>query len=236
MNTRLSFSGACALSLLTSLTAPALSPAAKERQATPWSQQACPRVSVSCPSFLKNGEAITFSADVGGGDPNVVPRYTWTIAAGRIIGGQGTSSIKVDTVGFGGHAYTATVSISGFDPSCPATASCSFVDESGMVPPARKFDSYGRVTRKNERARLDAFAVQLKNEPGAQGYLFLYGGRRNRTGESQQVAQRAKTYLVKTRRIDAGRLVAIDGGFKEIQAVELWIVPIGSVPPAPHRR
>lgn len=228
MNSHLSSSAGFVFSLLTALTGAAQNSVMDSAER----ERACPVVSVSCPSFLKDGEPITFTASVVRGDPNVVPRYTWTIAAGRIIEGQGTSSIKVDTFSFGGHAYTATVSISGFDPSCAATASCSFVDESGMVPPSRKFDSYGKVARKNESARLDAFAVQLNNEPGAQGYLLLYSGRRNHAGELRLVARRAKTYLVKTRGIDARRLVAVDAGFKEMQTVELWIVPSGSIPAA----
>lgn len=227
MNSRLSSSAACVLFLLTALTGAAQTSVLESGER----ERVCPQVSVSCPATFKEGEAITFTAGVVGGDPNVVPRYTWTIVMGRIIEGQGTSSIKVDTLGFG-RAYTATVSISGFNPGCPATASCSLIDESGMVPPARKFDSYGIVARKNESARLDTFAAQLKNQPGAQGYLVLYGKRRNRTGELQQLARRAKNYLVETCGIDARRLVAIDGGFKEMQTVELWIVPVGSIPPA----
>ncbi len=210
MNSPLSFAAACVFSLLTALAAAAQTSVLESGER----ERICPRVGVSCPPLVKKGEAITFTADVVGGDPNIVPRYSWTVAAGRIIEGQGTSSIKVDTSGLA-QGYTATVSISGFNPSCPATASCSLIDESGMVSPARKVDSYGMVARKNERARLDAFAVNLNNQPGAQGYLLLHGGRHNRAGELQQVARRAKTYLVKTRGIDALRLVTIDGGLRK---------------------
>jgi hypothetical protein len=104
-------------------------------------QHICPQVSVSCPSYFNQGYPITFTASVNGGSPNVVPSYNWTISAGRIVQGQGTSSIKVDTAGFGGHGFTATVSISGFDQSCPSTASCSIVP--GLpAPPAVLFDRY----------------------------------------------------------------------------------------------
>jgi hypothetical protein len=70
----------------------------------------------------------------------VIPQYNWTIAAGRIIQGQGASSIKVDTLGFG-RTFTATVSVVGFDQSCAATASCSILP--GLpAPPAVMFDRY----------------------------------------------------------------------------------------------
>lgn len=38
-------------------------------------------------------------------------------------------------------------------------------------------------------------------------------------------------YLVATRGINRGRLTAIDGGYREEPAIELWIVPEGATPP-----
>jgi hypothetical protein len=136
MNSRLSSLAACVFSLVTALTGAAQTSVLESAER----ERVCPQVSVSCPSVFKTGEAITFTADVVGGDRNVVPRYTWTIAAGRIIEGQGTSSIKIGTVGLT-QTYTATVSVSGFDPSCPATASCSLLPGC-PAPPAVMFDRY----------------------------------------------------------------------------------------------
>ncbi len=103
-------------------------------------QHMCPQISVSCSPHFNEGEPITFTASVNGGNPNVVPSYNWTIAEGRIIQGQGTSSITVDTVGFG-RTFTATVRISGLDQGCPTTASCSILP--GLpAPPAFLFDRY----------------------------------------------------------------------------------------------
>jgi len=141
MNIPLSFSGVLAFSLLTALAGETQNSLTKsEHQVPRWSQQACPQISVSCPASFKDGEAITFKAGVVSGNPNVVPTYNWTVAVGRIIEGQGTSSIKVDTLGFG-RTFTATVSIAGFDPKCPATASCSIFPGT-PVAPAVLFDRY----------------------------------------------------------------------------------------------
>ena len=141
MTIHLSFAGACAFSLVGTLTAAGLSSVTKsEHYALLRPQQTCPQISVACPSSFEDGEAITFTADVIGGDHNVVPSYNWTIAVGRIIHGQGTSSIKVNTAGFG-RTFTATVSISGFDQGCPATASCSILPGT-PAPPAVLFDRY----------------------------------------------------------------------------------------------
>jgi hypothetical protein len=105
------------------------------------SQENCPRVSVSCPAEVKDGEPITFTVSVSGGNPNGLPVYNWEVSTGRIIEGQGTASIKLDMTGFGGHSPTATVTISGFDSTCARTASCS-LSPVEPVPVAVMFDRY----------------------------------------------------------------------------------------------
>ena len=121
------------------------------------SQENCPRVSVSCPAEVKKGEPITFTVSVSGGNPNVVSVFSWEVFGGRIVQGQGTSSIKVDTTNFGGLSPTAAVTISGFDSACARTASCSITP--GLpVPPAVLFDRYYpkstmKATRKKPGAR-----------------------------------------------------------------------------------
>jgi hypothetical protein len=185
----------------------------------------CPTVSVSCPSDVDQGATITYTAAVNG-DANVT--YNWSVSAGTISGGQGTSSITVDTTGLGGQSVTATVELGGLDPSCSRTASCT-TSIKAPIPPAVKFDEYGNIKFNDEKARLDNYAIQLQNQPGAQGYILAYG---TCAGEAQARADRAKDYLVNTRGIDAGRLVTVDGGCRSDLAVELWIVPTGATPPA----
>jgi hypothetical protein len=192
---------------------------------------ACPTVAVSCPDTItRPGEPVTFTANVSGGDTAVTPTFNWTVSAGTISSGQGTSSITVDTTGLaGGSSITATVDVGGYDRTCSTSASCT----TGVtVPPGpRKIDEYGNIRFNDEKARLDNFAIELQNDPTAQGYLVCYGGRRGRTGEAQARCDRAKNYLVNQRNIDASRIVTVDGGFREELAVELWIVPSGATPP-----
>jgi hypothetical protein len=185
----------------------------------------CPTVSVSCPADVELGAPITFNAS-GAGDMNVT--YNWTVSAGTISGGQGTSSITVDTSGLGGQSVTATVELGGLDPSCSRTASCT-TSVKAPNPPAVKFDEYGNIKFNDEKARLDNYAIQLQNQPGSQGYIIAYG---TCEGEAQARADRAKDYLVNTRGIDAGRLVTIDGGCMSDLKVELWVVPTGATAPA----
>jgi hypothetical protein len=193
--------------------------------------QPCPTVDVSCPTEpVRPGTPITFTASVSGGDSNVTPTFNWTVSAGTISSGQGTSSITVDTSGLANNSsVTATVEVGGYERSCPTSDSCT----TGIIAPVgpRKIDEYGNIRFNDEKARLDNFAIEMQNDPTAQGYLVCYGGRTGRTGEAQRRCDRAKDYLVTTRGIDASRVVTVDGGFREDLTVELWIVPSGATPP-----
>jgi hypothetical protein len=184
----------------------------------------CPTVSVSCPSDVEQGSPITFTSSVST-DQTVT--YNWSVSAGTISSGQGTSSITVDTTGLAGQTVTATLELGGLDPACSRTASCSTSVRPLPVAPT-KFDEYGNIAFNDEKARLDNFAIQLQNQPGSQGYIIAYG---SCEGEAQARADRAKDYLVNTRGIDAGRLVTIDGGCRSALTVELWIVPTGATAP-----
>ncbi len=172
----------------------------------------------SCPTVSVSGQD---SADHG-----IPPAsgYNWSVSAGTITSGQGTTSITVSTANLGGQTVTATVEVAGLDPSCTRTASASTAIR-GKKPIARKFDEYGNIRFNDEKARLDNFAIQLQNEPTAQGYIYGYG---SCGSEGQERANRAKDYLVNTRGIDAGRLVVVDGGCKPELKIELWIVPQGA--------
>ncbi len=184
----------------------------------------CPTVSVSCPSQVDPGQPITFTASLSA-DSNVT--YNWSVSAGTISSGQGTSSIQVDTTGLGGQTVTATLELGGLDPACARTASCSTQITVPARPPV-KFDEYGNIAFNDEKARLDNYAIQLQNDPTATGTIIAYG---SCAGEAQARADRARDYLVNTRGIDASRLTTVDGGCREALSVELWVVPQGSTPP-----
>ncbi|HUS09953.1 MAG TPA: hypothetical protein VMZ30_05750 [Pyrinomonadaceae bacterium] len=117
------------------------------------SQENCPRIHVSCPAEVTKGEPIIFTASVSGGNPNIVPVFSWEVSAGLIVHGQGTSSIKVDMTNFGVQSPTGTVTISGFDSACARTASCS-IPPVDSVPVAVLFDRYyPKSTMKDARKK-----------------------------------------------------------------------------------
>ena len=69
----------------------------------------CPTIMVSCPADAKSNQSMTFQANVYGGDPGVKVTYTWSVNAGKISGGQGSSTITVDVSDVSRESITATV-------------------------------------------------------------------------------------------------------------------------------
>ena len=191
----------------------------------------CPNVTVSCPDGASEGGSVRFSAGMGRSAPGVNPTYNWTVSAGRIISGQGTPSITVDTTGLAGQTVRADLDLGGFGVPCPASCATSIP----IVSTSRKFDEYYDIARNDEKARLDNYAIQLQSEPGSQGYIFVYPKSKARPNEAQARAQRTSDYLVNSRGIDASRFTVTMGAAREDWLFELWIVPAGARPPTPSR-
>jgi len=186
---------------------------------------ACPTVSISCPEKVLIDQPVTFSAVLSGPLGNITPVYNWTVSAGRIIEGQGTNIIKVDTTGLAGQALTATMSLGGYKVDCSATCTIHF-----PVPQTcRKFDEFPDIARDDEKARLDNFVIELQNDPSSSGYVYIYPGARGTT-EAQARARRIADYLSTTRRLDARRVITRIGPSRPNLAVELWACPQGSTP------
>ena len=114
--------------------------------------------------------------------------------------------------------------------SCFPTAPVK--DCEGLLPPP--FDSYGNVALWQERLQLDNFGTTLLRNPDTLGYIIAYGGRSARVGEANALAERAKSYLVKIRKLPIGRLKIINGGFQEERTVELYVVASKDCPPVPR--
>ncbi|HKO62113.1 MAG TPA: hypothetical protein VJV03_13195 [Pyrinomonadaceae bacterium] len=186
----------------------------------------CPTVSVSCPADPLLNE-LEFTATVTGGDPNVTPTYHWQVANGEIIAGQETPAIRVKREPC--QNVTATLRISGFDTICSRTASCS-TTICHTLPPPKKVDSYGLIPFDQVRRKLDLFAVALKKQPGAMGYI-RFSRPKNNLDEVQKAAEEAKQYLVERFDIEKDGIRIDDGGTREEFMIELWLIPLGSYLP-----
>lgn len=196
------------------------------------SSQTCPSAEVIGPDTVAEGKPMIFTAKLIGG--NLAPKFSWTVSEGKILRGQGTSTISVDTKGLGDQMITASVSIT-FPPT-----PCSLVEsESGIVvaaistPESRMVDSYVFKTKEDEMARLDNFAIEMQNDPTAKGWIFVYGGPQTTAASIKATIDRVRNYLVKTRGIDQMRVFTLDAGKQAKAAIELWIVPEGAMIPRP---
>lgn len=209
------------------------------RPAPPRPKSPCPfPVNLSAPTQVNEGEIITYTADAAySGDAGL--NYTWTVspANARILSGAGTPTITVDSTGLAGQTITATLVVddgSG-EPMCRQTAQAST-----FVPPppprenpSREFDECCSCSFDDQKARLDNLAVELQNDPSTTSYVISYGGRTSRIGQADRLSARARDYLVTQRGIDPSRIVVLNGGFREEDCVELWVVPSGATPPLP---
>jgi len=197
----------------------------------------CPfPVNVSAPKSVGEGEIITYAADVSyAGTAGL--KYNWTISpsSAHIMSGAGSPTITVDSTGFGGQRIIATLSVDdgSADPMCMQTAQAVSVVAAmeKKILVAREFDECDNCTFDDQKARLDNLAVELQNDPATIGYVIAYGGRTSPIGQIDRLMTRARDYLTNERGIDGSRIVIVNGGFRESDSVELWIVPRGATPP-----
>src|SRR5438477_18704 len=108
------------------------------------------------------GGYITFTVNVAKVTETDKPTFNWTTSSwGKIVNGQGTPAITIDTTGTNSDDASATVEVEGFPPECDKSASYKFsVILCGLVR-ADKVDEYDDLSRKIEGSHLDNFAIQL---------------------------------------------------------------------------
>ena len=196
-------------------------------------------LNLSAPSSVAEGEIITYTADVSSKGTSSL-NYAWTIspANAKILSGAGTPTITVDSTGFGNQRITATLVVddgSG-DAMCRQVAQAyTFIPAPPpRENPAREFDECCNCTFDDQKARLDNLAVELQNDPSTTAYIIAYAGRGSRAGEANRLGARSLEYLTGQRGIDKSRIVVLNGGYREQDCVELWIVPRGATPPQPR--
>ena len=189
----------------------------------------CPTISISCPEKLEINEPLTFCANNAGGSPGVRPVYEWSVTAGKIISGEGTSCIEVDTTGLAGQSVRATLNMPGYsDLNCSATCIAQIPNE---PPKCRKFDEYSNIPRNDEKARLDNYAIELQNDPTSTAHVVVYPGRNGKAGEVQLHSMRVIDYLVNARAIDKQRITVVVGPTHEGLMITLWVCPQGARSP-----
>ena len=137
-----------------------------------------------------------------------------------------THESKVDEI-----VYFATAGDQSLCPSYYANAeSMVRIFVCGLGLGHMKFDEFGDLSSEDEAARLDNFAIQLQHQSEAVGYIIVYAGRRARVGEAYTRSKRVKEYLEGHRGM-MGRVIAIDGGYREEFTIHLFVGPSDAAPP-----
>lgn len=188
----------------------------------------CPTLSVTGPAGITSpGDAMSFTANVSGG-PDVT--YNWTVSGGSIESGQGTPSISVRTSNAdAGSTITATVTIGGLDPNCECQTTASDSGPVDTVPTAVLIDEFGPLANDDVRARLDAFFLELQNNPTNNGYIINYG-----TARDIAARERLITNHIDFRGFDRSRITMIRGGDLGTGAsTKLYRIPPGAANPNP---
>jgi hypothetical protein len=207
----------------------------------------CPNLSVSGSRYSPrpNGP-LEFKARLYADGKKTEPVFTWQLSQGTIMEGQGTDRITVAVPAGASGELVARVNVSGFSHECPTETTMATTETIVGIDHV-KFEEYGAVCSEDEKARLDIFAIELRQNPRLQGYVIFYGGRcwsacdeetfdrrsrYPRKGEAEARAARIRPYLVEVRGMDPDRFVVIDGGNRESWTVELWLSAKGIGPPA----
>ncbi|HEV7744838.1 MAG TPA: hypothetical protein VGO56_07570 [Pyrinomonadaceae bacterium] len=206
------------------------------RSSPPVAKSPCPYpVSLSVDAEVSEGEVITFSTDTAYSGSALL-NYTWTLSpsTAKIQTSVG-NRITVDSTSLGGQRVTASVVVddgSG-EAACRQTAQATTYvkPHEDIVHPSRQFDVCCSCSRDDMKARMDNLGVELQNDPTATTYVIAYAGRASRVGQADLLGDFALTYLTKDRGIDRSRITIVNGGFREEDCLELFIVPSGATPP-----
>jgi hypothetical protein len=207
------------------------------RPLPPLPKSPCPfPVNISAASQVNEGEIITYTADVAYSG-NAALRYNWKVSpsSARIISGLGSPALSVDSTGLGGQRIIATLTADdgSSDPTCAQSAQAVSIITAleKRVIVAQEFDECNSCSYDDQKARLDNLAVELQNDPTTRAYILTYGGRMSPLGQVEKLMSRARDYIITQRGTDASRLVVVNGGFREEDSVELWVVPSGAAAP-----
>jgi hypothetical protein len=136
------------------------------------SDRACPEIKVVGPSSsLMPGENAVMTATVGNGLSGEY-KYFWTVSAGAIPRGQGTSRIEILTAGLPTTEIIASLKISGLPAQCVNTISETILVSA--VPNCGLGDEFSDLSANEIKARLDNFFVEIQNDPDSEGLIQLF--------------------------------------------------------------
>lgn len=196
-----------------------------------------------CPDYaLVPGQSMTLRADIFatkevlGHDQARLISYCWEVTGGKITVGQGTPQVTIEanelpstSVGF----VDVKIKFGGVPPDFERERSCRLKVDPKCTPPILR-DQYDDISLTDEQQRLDRLGSYLMAEGSASDvYLVAYAARSSCFWEARQRTDRAKRYLVNRHKIEASRVITVDGGFRETLSVDIFISARDSCGPFP---
>ncbi len=165
----------------------------------------CPSISITNPPERVNpGEVMTFTANITGLDLQD-HEIVWSIDKGRIIQGQGTPILIVDSTGLSQEAIIAEVKLKGIRGGCRNSAIGFGTISSGIR--IYDLDEFGDLPDGDIEARIDSIAGQLEEDKFAKVYIINYG-----SSEKIDYRKTLVTNYFSLRNIQNSRYEFVDGG------------------------
>jgi hypothetical protein len=186
-------------------------------------QTDCPTISLTGPSGITEpGGTITFNATVQPASKDL--KYEWSISDGKLLRGEGTLSIEVETPKRD-YNITATIEVRGLPAGCPKYES----ETAGMTIHYRVelLDEFrGPVTAK-EKLRFKSVEIRLRNEPDFRVVVVLYY-KNTRQREADK-----RMFLKYIHSAVKARVVFVNGPDRgDGPSIRVWLVPSGASDPA----
>ena len=186
----------------------------------------CPEINVAGAWFKHDTKLpLKFSVAVKGEDPDTKLRYNWRTSAGRITAGQSTKMIQVDVSDTDSHRVAAGVQIDGLNPECKSEDYA--ITEVGRFPFLYSEIQYNYS---HLAALLDGVMAALTEDPTLRGLVIFYGPRIGSRFEVEMRMRATKNYM-NFRQFPGDRIKIVQGGYRESNAVALFLVPEGIADP-----
>lgn len=191
----------------------------------------CPYVRVSSLPYVPHPSSpIQFKAIVEVNDKKVQPAFVWSVSKGKIVSGQGTDTITVELPADASGKLVAKVTLGEYSLECPVEATTA-IGSTAFGVSHFKFDEFGNIPSGDTKARLDYLAITLQNDPTLQVQIVVYGGRIGARDQAFRRAAWIRDYLANTRAMEPGRIITINGGYRDELSGELWLSPKGANAP-----
>jgi len=185
------------------------------------------------PTAVRMGESSTITCDASSPDNRPI-NLTFVTNGGRLSTNKNQATLDTTDTGAG----PITVRATAFDDrqlSASAVATVNVEVPPSAHPTAQKlsdldFKPNSAYVDNRSKAILDDVALKLQQDPNSTALLAGAGEEKEPARLGTQRAENAKTYLTKSKGIDAQRLKTSSSSLHD-RKVEIWTVPAGAAPP-----